>query len=237
MKKFWLGAFLTLLFCGAVFGLHWLIFRLADEQGMFNVRDIQVIGNQVARTKEIIRYSGISWGENIFDVDLDEAVNGVIAHPLVNYALVFRVPPSTVEIRVIEKRPVAVVNDGEKTYICDGAGNVMDVGQSEGLVLFTVDYKLAIREGAISDDIVKASLANLELFSRREGIKNIVIKKKEGTYIVLKSLPGTLFYIGKRMVEVDYLERVFSIADTIISRGLSFSYVDVNDTSGIGFMR
>lgn len=235
MKKFWFGAFLTLLFFGAVFGLHYLIFRLADTQGLFNVRDIAVVGNSAARAKEIIRYSGIQWGEPIFDVDLDKAAESVIAHPLVNYAIVMRLPPSGIQIRVVEKSPVALVNDGSKTYVCDGNGSVMELAPPPGLVLFTVDYRLDIRQGVIADDIVRASLGNLEKYSRSAEIANIVIKKKEGAYIVLKSLPGTLFYIGKRMIETDYLERVFSIADTIIAKGLSFTYVDVNDTSGIGF--
>jgi cell division septal protein FtsQ len=223
------------LFFGAVFGLHYLLFPLADTQGLFNVRDIAVVGNTAARTKEIIRASGIQWGEPIFELDLDEAARGVMTHPLVTYAVVMRLPPSGIQIRVVEKSPVALVNDGSKTYVCDGNGSVMDISQPAGLVLFTVDYRLEVRQGVIADDIVRASLANLESYFRRAEIANIVIKKKEGSYIVLKSLPGTLFYIGKRMIETDYLERVFSIADTIVAKGLSFTYVDVNDTSGIGF--
>lgn len=235
MKKFWFGALLTLLFCGAVYGLHALIFRLADVQGMLSVKNIRVVGNQTAREKDIIRSSGIQWGEPIFGVDLDRAAANVMRTPPVNYAVVLRLPPDTVEIRVTEKQPAATVADGSKTYVCDGSGYVMDGAQGAGLPLFTVDYKLEVRQGMISDDIVRASLAGLDAYPRKAEVANIVIKKNEGTYLVLRSLPDTLFFIGKRLIDTAYLERVFSIADTIKAKNLSFKYIDVNDTSGIGF--
>lgn len=226
---------LIVFFLGIVIGIHWLLYSLVKKQGMISIQNIEVTGNSLTRKKDIIRYSGLDWDALLFSEDLLQAAEGVEEHPLIDSAVVKRVPPQTMEIVIEERDPIATVSDGEDSYICDRKGNIIDTGTLSDICLISVDFSLVTEDEKISDEYITATLDNLADFYRRDEIENIVVKLEEGSYVILDALPDTLFFVGKRIVDEDYLERVVSIGDTIIEKELDISYVDVDETSGVGF--
>lgn len=235
MKKTLSAFFLVALFLGLIFGLHYLLFSLAKRQGIFEVQSIEVNGATYSRKSDIIRYSGIEWGDSLFDVDLLTAAAKTTDHPYISFAVVKRIPPSTILIEVTEQSPIAVVSDGENSYVCDKDGNVMETGSATGLPLLRTDYTVSEVDGAVLDSFVIATLKNLSEFSGSDIVANIVIKEGEGTYMTLNFLPDTLFYIGANIADEDFFTRVISIGDQITNLDLDLSYVDVTSESGVGF--
>lgn len=114
---------LTLLTVGAV------------RSPLLAVEAVTVIGLDASRQHEIAAASRVAPGTNVLDVDLERVQADVQALPWVATATVHRRLPSTVEIRVAARTPVAVAVHGEAAYLLDGEGVVLgEATQSPALV-------------------------------------------------------------------------------------------------------
>ena len=109
----------ALLGVGAVQGYRW-----ATRAPFFALRDVQVRGNQHARSDELIARSGLFPGQNLFRVDLAAAARGVESSPWVLAASVSRQLPSSIELEVREHVPVARVLLGSGDYFSDAEGKL-----------------------------------------------------------------------------------------------------------------
>jgi cell division protein FtsQ len=65
-------------------------------------------------------------GQNILAVDLDVWQRKLLSSPWVESATIRRVLPSTVEIRVHERRPMGIGRLGTAMYLVDGRGVIID---------------------------------------------------------------------------------------------------------------
>lgn len=88
------------------------------------VRTVQVQGNRVVETNEILQLANIDDGTRLYDLDLLQIRNDVISHYFLKDAVVERDLPSTVRITVTERVPVAMINTGEVRFL-DAEGVVL----------------------------------------------------------------------------------------------------------------
>lgn len=65
-------------------------------------------------------------GENLLDADLEEARRALLGSGWVRDATLRRVFPSTVAVRVIERSPVALARFGERLFLMDADGYLID---------------------------------------------------------------------------------------------------------------
>ena len=89
---------------------------------MLGVRSVAVSGNKLVGTEAIVDAAAIPDGTPMFRVDTDAARERVARLPRVASVDVSRSWPSTVQITVTERMPVAVVKAPDGVHEVDGAG-------------------------------------------------------------------------------------------------------------------
>ena len=80
---------------------------------------------QLSETEVLALVSGLL-GENILAVDLDTYRQRCLASPWLSDGSLRRVLPSTIEVLVTERRPVAVARFADRLYLIDERGTVID---------------------------------------------------------------------------------------------------------------
>ena len=91
-----------------------------------HVRHIVVRGNQRLPSGEVKALLTGLEGRHMLDVDLDEWRRRVLGSSWVEQAALHRILPSTVEILVEERKPIAVGRIGGELYLVDARGHVID---------------------------------------------------------------------------------------------------------------
>ena len=77
-------------------------------------------------TREVLdRLRGLR-GEHVLNVDLEHWRRQVLSSPWVEYVAIRRVLPSTIEIFVRERQPMAIGRVHDELYLVDSGGNIID---------------------------------------------------------------------------------------------------------------
>jgi len=90
------------------------------------VARLTVDGNERLSTGEVLALVEGLRGRHIVGLDLDEWQQRLLSSPWVEDATLRRVLPSTVEITVRERRPIAIGRMGSALYLIDAHGVVVD---------------------------------------------------------------------------------------------------------------
>ena len=90
------------------------------------VQDIQVRGNQHLAKGEVLAILEGLRGEHILATDLDEWRQRLLGSPWIAYAALRRLLPSTVEVVIRERHPLALARLGSNLYLIDDEGLVID---------------------------------------------------------------------------------------------------------------
>ena len=107
--------------------------------GVFlRIIDIHVEGNYRYTAEEIIESSGISLGNNLLFLNIQDVVANIReANPFVNDVIITRMMPDEVLIEIVESTPMASVLVSEQTLIIDSVGRVLEKvssGETGGIV-------------------------------------------------------------------------------------------------------
>jgi cell division protein FtsQ len=78
---------------------------------IFRARSILVVGAGSIGERRILRLAGVGMGDNVFHLDAGEVQRRLEGDARIEHATVSRRLPSTIEITVVERVPVAVVAD------------------------------------------------------------------------------------------------------------------------------
>lgn len=114
---------IVLIFCAGIVlasGMQ----RWVSSAPLFKVEEVRVTGLVVGEREELVPGCGELVGSNIFAVDLDSLTARVRLNPRVRDVQAVRKLPSTIELRVEERSPVALVNWGD-LYEIDREGVVL----------------------------------------------------------------------------------------------------------------
>lgn len=235
MEKIISNFFILLFFGAVILGLHFVIYKILVNQGVMSLKGIYVSGNRLLQTGNIIESSGISRGIGIFDFSLQELAANICTNRLVEFAEVKRYPPDSLEIKIKERQPVCAVSIFNNFYMCDKNGHILMNGYYNGFPVIIPDFDFSYKNDEIKDEYIKLVLNKLYNVANLNRINKIYIKKIEGIYITLKNLDGTLFFIGKNISDNDIFNKIFSVADKIISDNLKIKFIDINKENAIGF--
>ncbi|GGN04133.1 cell division protein FtsQ [Actinoplanes campanulatus] len=111
----WLTGAGVLLLAG---GLAWVVYGTS----LFGVREVRVVGAQVLTADQVRAAAAVEPDRPLARVDLDAVAAAVRGLPPVDRVLVTRSWPSTVEIQLVERTPVAAVPAGEQFLLIDDEG-------------------------------------------------------------------------------------------------------------------
>ncbi|MEU8270412.1 FtsQ-type POTRA domain-containing protein [Sphaerisporangium sp. NPDC049002] len=147
----WRTAFAVLLSCGVVGAAAWLVFF----SPVLGVRDIAISGNLTLPDDQVRQAAAVPDRQPMAMVDLEAVRSRIAALRQVESVEVERNWPATLSVRLVERRPVAVVLGGGKASVVDRHGVVIEVRDVApgGLPALHVD------RFAVDDPATKAALA------------------------------------------------------------------------------
>jgi cell division protein FtsQ len=106
-----------------LFGASGLLYHVAASDG-FRVERVVVVGSQLVPSAEIERTAAVA-GLNIFWVREEEVGHRLQAIAAVQSARARTVLPDRLEVRIVERAPVAVWQNGGMSYLVDAEGRVL----------------------------------------------------------------------------------------------------------------
>lgn len=100
----------------------WVVLNSA----FFDIRDVRVLGTREIPDDEIRGLAAVRTGENLIALETGAVVSRLEEHPRIDQAFVERDLPSTVVIRVVERRPSGWLRDPNGVVVIAGDGVVLD---------------------------------------------------------------------------------------------------------------
>ena len=134
-----LGLFVAVLAVYAVF-----------QSPLFQLQKIDLVGGERLSASDILTWTGLTLGQNLFDLDTTAIAEELRRHPMVADAQVRRKLPASLEVHVDERQPVAFVSIGDSFWAVDAEAIALfeSVGLTLPLPLVTLDADLEPVAGA-----------------------------------------------------------------------------------------
>jgi cell division protein FtsQ len=200
---------------------------------LFAVRQVTVNGNARLSAAAVERLAGDVRGQNIFAVDLAAARERVLTSPWVADVTLARVLPSTLVVDVVERVPMAIARVGDRLFLVDDAGVVidaygpayrdLDLPLVDGLVAASGDRPAADAERASLSRALFTSLRDRPDLGRR--VSEIDVSSDDDAVVLLDNDP-TRLHLGDRAF-VERLTRYLELAPTLADRFSAVDYVDL----------
>jgi cell division protein FtsQ len=102
------------------------VVRLVWTSGMFTVTRVAVRGNTWLASGEVLALVDGLKGENVLSTNLHEWRRRLLASSWVQNATLRRVLPGTIDITIVERRPIGIGRVGGALYLVDEHGTVVD---------------------------------------------------------------------------------------------------------------
>lgn len=104
----------------------WLVFN-RYAANVFQVNEVRLEGAQLVDQEDLLILSGIEQGDALWKVPAGSIEEQLKSHVLIRDALVVRVVPDIVKIRVWERKPSLLMENNGRFVILDSDGVVMEV--------------------------------------------------------------------------------------------------------------
>jgi len=133
--------------------------QLARGDAYFALSRIELEGNRRLGRREVLRWAGVDAHTSIWDARPDLVKMRLLNHPWIRKVKIQREFPNRLSIRVVERRPVAIVRLNELNYV-DAAGHILGplregdspdfplitgLGDPEAAAFFSVGVHRALR--------------------------------------------------------------------------------------------
>jgi cell division protein FtsQ len=201
--------------------------RWVGASPALHVQRLTVRGNQRLATDEVMRLVGGMRGQHILAVDLEEWRVRLFASPWVADANLRRVLPSTVEITIAERDPMAIGRQRGQLYLIDVQGGVIDdYGPAHA------DFDLPIVDGLGPSSTPEGAAAAASLLAAlgaepdlMERLSQANVTNPRDVVIILDG-DGAQLHLGDR----DFVRRIRSyleLAPALRERVPQIDYVDL----------
>lgn len=94
---------------------------------LFNIKNIQVVGNTILSSEEIISLSGIKTEENMFKVMKLKTIDRIKENAYINEVAIHKKLPNTIEIQVKERKPSFMLEYGNGYVYLSNQGNMLEI--------------------------------------------------------------------------------------------------------------
>lgn len=94
---------------------------------LFNIKNIQVVGNIILSSEEIISLSGIKTEENMFKVMKLKTIDRIKENAYINEVAIHKKLPNTIEIQVKERKPSFMLEYGNGYVYLSNQGYMLEI--------------------------------------------------------------------------------------------------------------
>jgi len=220
-------------------GAYVVMHRVANAEAL-HVSRIDVKGNDRLETAELLALLDGLRGQHLLALDLERWRQRVLTSSWVEHAAIRRVLPSTVEVLIEERRPMAVARVGADLYLVDGLGRVIDEYGPK-----YAEFDLPIVDGLGSKpvtgrpllDETRAALAYelIEALRPRERlyrqVSQIDVTNARDAVVLLQGDPARLHLGSARFAE--RLEAYLELASALRAQVQDIDYVDLRFESRV----
>lgn len=232
LRQAWLAARVVAL-AGLGAYASWRGVSLVASTPALQVSRITVDGHERLSTGEVLALVEGLRGRHIMGLDLDEWQQRLLSSPWVEEATLRRVLPSTVEVTVRERRPIAVGRMGSALYLIDAHGIVVDeYGPAYADFDLPIVDGLAAPKGrdglvdqaraALAARVIAALAAHPELSKR---VSQIDVSDPHDAVVMLEG-DRALLRVGEEDF-VERLEQYLELGDALRERVAEIDYVDL----------
>lgn len=211
-----------------------LVVQLLLASDMFRVDQVSVQGGDHLSDAQIVALSDVRVGLNTFDLDLELIGNKIAENPWVRNAWVQRVFPRRIDIRVEERKPVAIINLGYLYYL-DEQGEVFKVLDADDSLDFPVvtgfDYqKIKQCDSGCATDLHKV-VALLQDLRQRQAFRldqiSEIHREAAGGFALFTLNGGVKIRLGRDQFgrKLNRLERIYTELEPRLP---ILDYIDLN---------
>lgn len=201
---------------------------------MLTVQHVRVRGNVRLSEGDVQALVDGIRGENIFRVDFEPYRQRVLDSPWVSSVALSRVLPSTIDVRVTERTPMAVARVGQQLFLVDDAGVIID---EYGAAYRDLD--LPIVDGLVSSPAAKGPLVDhgrvavtaafLAVLAERpdlsQRLSQVDVANAHDIVVMFDHDPVWLHLGDDQFVE--RLNRYLELVPTLEERFVDIDYVDL----------
>jgi cell division protein FtsQ len=224
----------TGLIIAALAGLGALASSQVVHARFLAVDSVRVHGNQRLSIAEINTVAESVRGQSLLLVDLEQFRSQLLKSTWVASVSLRRILPSTLEVRIVEREPVAIARLRQQLYLVDDNGVIMEAyGPQHG------DLDLPIVDGMAPDgDVTGTSIdpARAQLVSRflsalaerqelRRSVSQVDVSRDSNVAVLLEG-DAALLYLGDTQF-VERLRTYLEIRPTLAERMSDVDYVDL----------
>ena len=218
---------------GGIVAVGYFVAALLVVAPFLAVEHIVVRGHDHLSEGEVLALLSGLRGENILTVDLEAQRQRLVASPWLRDGSLRRLLPSTVEVRVTERRPVAVARFGDRLYLVDGRGTVID---RHGPRFAVFDLPIIDGLGAPGTSVPVVDPGRMALAARLLDqlgphpevlgvVSQIDVADPYDAVVLLNEDPALLHLGGDRFLE--RLQFYAELAPTLRARVADIDYVDL----------
>ena len=146
---------------------------------LFSISDIEVEGNTKVTTQSIIHLSGLEIGQNIFRINKRQIIDGISENAYVDSAVVIRNLPSTVVVKINERKTTFMLEIGGAFAYVNNQGYILEVASEK--------LNVPILQGYITDvnKIVPGNRLEIEDLKKLDTVLRIMESAKSNEIVDL----------------------------------------------------
>lgn len=224
----------TLFSLSLVIVSSFLVVQLLMVSDLFKLDEVVVGGSQRLATEQVVALSNIRTGTNTFSLDLKLIGHKIEENPWVEKASVRRIFPRKIEIRVTERKPVAIVNL-DYLYYLDEQGEIFKSLDSQDQLDYPVitgfDQQRALRHDQNYAKRLERIVQLLSDLQKRQHLSlaqvSEIHQQENGGLSLYTLEDGVRIKLGRSDFsrKLDRLERIYA---QLSSKLHMLEYIDLN---------
>jgi cell division protein FtsQ len=199
---------------------------------VFRLESVLVRGNRNVSDEEAVRVAGVTVGESVLALDLENLRRRLLAYPLVRGASVRRRLPSALVIELEERVPVALVRS-DRDFIVDRDGQVMSITERDVGIPLPCLTGVAILDGRVTAAAMDDLGAGLNLMEAiraggfpSPGSIDCIDVSNGNDAVIVPARGRPLVHVGRENLQ-KRLKRLQLVAADISARGQEIEYIEL----------
>lgn len=181
----------------------------------FNLKSFEVINNLLYSRDEILKIAQVKEEGSVFDIDINEIKNKIESDSNIAQAIVVRVIPNKISIKVYEKMPLMIAVSGEKEYFVDKNGEILSWKKSRIKSILPKVEGLSVNGFGEKHEILKTIFEIYDSYNHHVALKDALGFEKFKIYdqyrIEMKLTEKRSIYLGQ---DIDF-DKSFSKLDLV----------------------